>query len=126
VGARVYATPLLDAIIASLRDVGPQTRVELAEHLGKRETSVRNSIAAARPLFRIASWRRSLGTSGRPSAVWTLQTSKHAGDAPQPEPETRQQVNARWRANHIAELRAKGRATPSPWDALLPVGARRA
>lgn len=122
---RIYATPLLDAIIASLRDVGPQTRVELAEHLGKRETSVHNSIEGARHLFRIASWRRSMGTSGKPSPVWTLQTSKHAGDAPRPEPETRKQINARWRANHAAELRAKGRGMASPWDALLPPGAKR-
>ena len=93
--SRIYATPLLDAIVASLRDVGPQTRVELAEHLGK------------------------------PSPVWTLQTSKHAGDAPRPEPETRKQINARWRANHAAALRAKRRSAASPWEALLPPGAKR-
>jgi hypothetical protein len=122
---RIYQTPLLDTIVASLRDVGPQTRAELAEHLGKRESSVYNSIAAARPLFRIASWRRSIGTSGKPSPVWTLQTSKHAGDAPRPEPETRNQINARWRANNVASLRAAGRSAASPWDALLPPGARR-
>lgn len=123
--SRTYRTPLLDAIIASLRDLGPQSASELAEHLNKRQRSVHNSISGARPLFRIHSWRRSLATGGKPSPVWTLQTSKHAGDAPRPEPETRKQINARWRANHITKLRAVGRSAASPWDALMPVGARR-
>lgn len=38
---RIYAKPLLSAILAALCDNGPMTTQELADHLGKRATSVR-------------------------------------------------------------------------------------
>jgi hypothetical protein len=120
----IYARPLLDAILTTLRTAGPHSTQELAEQLGKLATSVRNSIEQNRSMFRVQSWRRSLHTSGQPSPVWALAV-KHAGDAPRPEPLTRDEVNRMWRERNAEKLRAKYRGPACPWDALMPRGARR-
>jgi hypothetical protein len=125
--SRVYSTPLLDAIVASLRDVGPFSTQELADRLNKRNTSIRNRIEQSRHLFRVQSWRRSLHTSGRPSPVWAL-AIKHAGDAPRPEPLSRDEINRMWRERNAEKLRARYHARKrhaTPWDALMPRGVPR-
>ncbi len=122
---RIYAKPLLSAILTTLRLGEPMSTQELADHLGKRVTSVRNCIEQSRHLFRVQAWRRSLHTSGQPSPVWALAV-KHAGDAPRPEPLTRDEVNRMWRERNAEKLRAKSRVAATPWDALKPRGVRRA
>lgn len=120
--SRIYAHPLLDAILEVLRIDGPQSTAELADRLGKRRTSVRNCVEQSRHLFRVCAWERSLHTSGQPSPVWGL-AIKHAGDAPRPEPLTRNEINRAWRQRNAALLRARYRAKrrrAGPWDALLP------
>lgn len=121
---RVYAKPLLSAILAALCDNGPMSTQELADHTGKLTTTVRSRITQSRPLFRVQSWRRSLHTSGQPSPVWDL-AIKHAADAPRPEPLTRDEVNRLWRERNAEKLRAKSRVAATPWDALMPRGVRR-
>lgn len=122
---RTYEKPLLGAILTALRLGEPMSTQELADHLGKRATSVRNCIEQDRKLFRVQSWRRSLHTSGQPSPVWALAV-KHAGDAPRPDPLTRDEVNKMWRERNAEKLRAKYRGPAGPWDALIPRGVRRA
>ncbi len=121
---RIYAKPLLSAILTTLRLGEPMSTQELADHLGKRATTVRSRITQSRHLFRVQSWRRSLRNSGQPAPVWALAV-KHAGDAPRPEPLTRDEVNKMWRERNAEKLRAKYRGQASPWDALMPRGARR-
>lgn len=124
---RIYASPLLDAILDALHIDGPQSTAELARRLGKLRTSVHDRITVNRHLFRIHAWERSLRTGGQPSPVWGL-AIKHASDAPRPEPLTRNEIDRMWRQRNAALLRAKYHAKKrgaSPWAALLPRGVHR-
>jgi len=75
-----------DAITKALRECGPMSVPELAEHLGLARNVVNTSMTTARKnhpgkFFRIVSYRRKVGTSGRETPIYTAGPGR---DAPRP------------------------------------------
>jgi len=75
-----------DAIIQALRDCGPMTAVEIAQHLGVPRHRVESAIVTARKnwpgrYLRVIRYRQQTGVSGREAAVYS---ASRGPDAPRP------------------------------------------
>ncbi|MFP3705939.1 hypothetical protein [Paraburkholderia tropica] len=74
-----------DAVTRLIREHGPMTIAELAEELGKPKKTVNSCVSSARAgkvkHFYIKDWRRQVGRSGLPAAIFALGNRR---DAPYP------------------------------------------
>jgi hypothetical protein len=130
----------LDTILATLREHGPMTSVEIAEIVGWSSNSVSRSISKARgrkpgAWLRITRWQQQVGRWAMPHPVYSAHGGADAErDLPTPQ-EMKPIYQKRYRDKYPEILRAKARirdrkrrgavVQPNHWASMFP-GAIRA
>jgi hypothetical protein len=118
-----------DAITAALKECGPMSVPEIAEHLGLARNVINTCMTTTRKnhpgkFFRILRYERQRGRSGREIPIYS-----HAGgtDAPRPDLSSREHVRARqaryYQANRtlvLERFRARRGKPINPWGGLMP------
>lgn len=122
-----------DAITAALKECGPMSVPELMEHLGFKRNRINTAMTTARAnhpgvFFRIVSYRKQIGVSGRETPVYS---ASKGPDAPRPDfgEAHRLERNARYyqqnRARLFIERQVRaGVPAASPWAGLIPIERR--
>lgn len=122
-----------NAITASLKECGPMSVMEIAEHLGMRRNRVNTAMTTARgrypgKWFRIVRYRKQVGVQGRETPIYSASPGP---DVPRPSfgeehvREMRLDYYQRNRARLFVERRVRaGFVSASPWAGLVPLERR--
>jgi hypothetical protein len=118
-----------DAIIQALRDCGPMTAVEIAQHLGVPRHRVESAIVTARKnwpgrYLRVIRYQQRTGVSGREAAVYS---ASRGPDAPRPVFDPRQGKRDYYQRNRtrLAVDRQRRRGAQANWlSGLVPLERR--
>lgn len=118
-----------DAITQALRECGPMSVPEIAEHLGMPRYLVNTAMTTARRnhpgrFFRIVRYRPQVGVSGRETPIYS---ASYGPDAPRPIFDTAQGQRDYYRRNRmrLAVDRRKRRGVEATWlSGLVPMDRR--
>ena len=118
-----------DAITQALRECGPMSVPELAEHLGIARNRINTCMTTARrnhpgKLFRIVSYQQHVGVRGRETPIYAEGPGR---DAPRPKFDTAQTRSARYQRSRglSAVDRRRRRGLKASWlSGLIPIERR--
>lgn len=128
-----------DTITKALKDFGPMTKEEIAEHTGISLVQVATSIDCARNLlpkkiFRIVKWYEQPGVWGRYLAIYAAGPGPDAKRKVLTKAERKAKNDALYRERNRAAINAKHRArrakelgreaVANPWAQLVPPASR--